>query len=203
VPEAPFVVGTTCAGLRGVGMNHARKKVRCGAPRLAALLAATFACLSSLGAAARRTAAVPPSSLQPKAKTAPVRVSHRHRSIVQCARAPQGASCVGRVSDADTAAVVRFERSDVVATALNPTSGAVRVSFPHRAGPQEQTLDLPVGEWVVDWLGSERIERINVHPETPLHVALASTSGACKLKVDHCELLPGVRERYIRVSEGR
>lgn len=77
-----------------------------------------------------------------------------------------------------------------------------RVFLPHQTGPQEQTIDLPVGEWLVDWPDSQKLERLEIRPGTRPHVALATTSGACELKANRCELLPGIRERRIRVREG-
>lgn len=143
----------------------------------------------------------PPSSLEPSDKTAPVQVSHRHRAIVECVRVPKKASCVGRIADGDTAAVVRFERADVTTVALDPLRAEPRAVFPHHAGPQEQTIDLPVGEWLVDWLDSQKLERLDIKPGTRTQVALATASGACELKADRCELLPGIRERRIHVSQ--
>lgn len=183
--------------------GNTRKRIGHVALRAASLVAAVSACPTAPEAAARHAAAPPPSSLQPKAKATRVRISHRHRSIVQCVRAPHASSCLGRVADADTAAVIRFERSEVATAALHPARGGQRVVFAHQAGPQEQTIDLAVGEWLLDWLDSEKLERIDVHSDTSMHVALATTSGACELRTDRCELLPGVRERHIQVSELR
>ena len=143
----------------------------------------------------------PPGSLEPRELVAAVRVSHRHRAIVECIRVPKRASCVGRVAEADTGAIVRFERTGVVTVGLTPAPGAVRVVFPHHAGPQEQVVRLGVGPWLVDWRESERLERLEIEPGTRMQVALATTSGACEYKHDTCELLPGVRERRIRISE--
>jgi hypothetical protein len=156
---------------------------------------------ASPGATASYSATKPPSSLDPGSKTAPVQISHRHRAIVECVRVPKKASCVGRVADGDTAAVVRFERTDVTTVAFNPLRAEPRAVLPHHAGPQEQTIELPVGEWLVDWLDSQRLERLDVKPGARIQVALATTSGACQLKADHCELLPGTRERRIHVSQ--
>jgi hypothetical protein len=145
----------------------------------------------------------PPGSVEPREKVVAVRVSHRHRAIVECIRVPQRASCVGRVADADTGAVVRFERMEVVTVGLKPTQAAVGVVFPHQAGPQEQVVNLPVGGWLVDWPDYEKLERLDLEPGTRSQVALATTSGACEFKDDSCELLPGVRERRIRISDVR
>lgn len=163
---------------------------------------ATFYC-ASLEAAARDTAPKPPSSLEPDGKTAPVRISHRHRAIVECVRVPKQARCLGRVADGDSAAVVRFSRAAISTVAFEGPRAEPRAVFPHRAGPQEQVLDLPVGPWLVDWADSQKFERLDVRPGIRVHLALATTSGACELKADRCELLPGVRERHMSLSKAR
>jgi hypothetical protein len=145
----------------------------------------------------------PPGSIEPKEKVAAVRVSHRHRAIVQCIRVPQRATCVGRVAEGDTGVVIRFERMGVVAVGLNPAQSAVRVVLPHKSGPQEQVVSLAVGAWLVDWPEFERLERLEIKPGSRMQVALATTSGACELKDDTCELRPGARERRLRISEVR
>lgn len=145
----------------------------------------------------------PPGSIEPREQVAAVRVSHRHRAIVECIRVPKRASCVGRVAEADTGAIVRFERTGVVTVGLTPAQGAVRVVFPHQAGPQEQVVRLAVGPWLVDWPESEKLERLEIKPGTRIQVALATTSGACEYKDETCELLPGVRERRIRINESQ
>jgi hypothetical protein len=173
------------------------------APRYAAsLVGLTLLWPTSLDASATHTTR-PPSSIEPEGKTEPLRVSHRHRAIVECINVPRRTTCAGRVAEGDTAAIVRFERTGVVTAALDPTQAAISLVFPHRTGPQEQTISLPVGEWLVDWPGSEKLERLEIRPGARMHVALATTSGACELKADRCELVPGVRERRIRVSEAR
>lgn len=156
---------------------------------------------TSSGAAGRPLA--PPGSIEPKEKVAAVRVSHRHRAIVECVRVPKQAACVGRVAEADTGAVVRFERMGVVTVGLNPGQGAVRVVFPRQAAPQEQVISLGVGPWLVDWPDSEKLQRLDIKPGARMQVALATTSGACELKNDTCELRPGVRERRIQIHDVR
>jgi hypothetical protein len=156
---------------------------------------------TSAGAAGPPTA--PPGSIAPKEKVAPVRVSHRHGAIVECVRVPKRASCAGRVAEGDTGAVVRFERVGVVTVGLNQGQGAVRVVFSHQAAPQEQVISLGVGAWLVDWPDFEKLERLDIKPGARMQVALVTTSGACELENDTCELRPGVRERRIRISDVR
>jgi hypothetical protein len=160
----------------------------------------SFALLSgsSFGAAAK-----PPTSIAPDAKTAPVRVSHRHRAVVECRRLTGKIGCFGRIVDADTAAVVRFERTSVMTAAFDSKRAELRAILPHQLGPQEQTLDVPVGSWLVDWVDADKLERLEVEPGRRADVALVTTSGGCQLEAGRCELRPGVREARIRVSQGR
>lgn len=159
--------------------------------------------LSATSAGAAGTPLAPPGSIEPKEKVAAIRVSHRHRAIVECVRVPKQATCVGRVAEGDTGAVVRFERVGVVTVGLSPGQGAVRVVFSHQSAPQEQVISLGVGAWLVDWPDSEKLERLDIKPGARMQVALDTTSGACELENDTCELRSGVRERRIRVSDVR
>ena len=145
----------------------------------------------------------PPGSIEPKERVAAVRVSHRHRAVVECVRVPKQAMCVGRVAEGDTGAVVRFERMGVVTVGLGPGQGAVRVVFSHQSAPQEKVISLGVGPWLVDWPDSEKLERLDIKPGARVQVALVTTTGGCALKNDTCELSTGVRERRIRISDGQ
>jgi hypothetical protein len=60
---------------------------------------------------------------------------------------------------------------------------------------------LPIGQWLIDWRGAPRLERLVVRDGSRAEVALSSVSGACVQKGDRCELVADVRERDIRVSE--
>jgi hypothetical protein len=179
-----------------------RKVIAVALERSMGILAAvvTLVPISTLDAASMRTA-FPPSSVRPDIKTQAVRVSHRHRSIAECIHVAVSATCVGRVADADTGTSLTFERAGVANAALDGAHGRVRVVFPHLRGAQQQLLALPIGDWVVDWPGNARLERLSVRAGTRTEVALATISGACELKAGHCELIPGVRERRIRISD--
>jgi hypothetical protein len=146
---------------------------------------------------------LPPSSLEPPGKTAPVRISHRHRTIRECVHVRVPPSCNGRVSEGDTATTVTFARTGATSVSLRPAQAAIKVAFPNRVGPQEQVVVFPVGDWLVDWPGAPRVEQLTVRPGSAPQVALATASGACSLESERCELLEGVRERRIQVSEGQ
>jgi hypothetical protein len=144
--------------------------------------------------------ASPPSSLRPAARTAVVRLSHRHRAVRECFRLHAARSCLSNIAEADTATVVELERTSVTAAMLEPDTRSVRVVFPHHAGPQEQALDLPLGEWVVDWPGADKIERLHVDARSKPRIVLLTVSGACRLRENRCELVPG-QLRHVVVSD--
>jgi hypothetical protein len=138
--------------------------------------------LSPASLDAARIPLAPPGSIEPKELVAAVRVSHRHRAIVECIPVPKRVSCVGRVAEADTGAIVRFERMGVITVGLSPAQGAVRVVFSHQAGPQEQVIRvirLAVGPWLVDWPESERLERLETSAEL------------CRSCADECRRMAG------------
>jgi len=174
-----------------------------GASRAAVWACCTCAlCPISSSASATRTV-LPPSSLEPAGKTAPVRISHRHRTIRECVYVRAAPSCDGRVSEGDTATEITFARTGATNASFRPARAAIKVAFPSRSGPQEQVVVFPVGDWLVDWPGTSRIEQLRVRPGSAPQVALTTASGACSLKKDRCELIESFRERGIRVAEGR
>jgi hypothetical protein len=169
--------------------------------------AAWVCCSCALCPAASRASAtgatLPPSSLEPPGKTAPVRVSHRHRVIRECVYVRLPPRCDGRVSEGDTGTEVTFARSGATNVSFRPAQAAIKIVFPSRSGPQEQVVVLPVGDWLVDWPGASRVVELEVRPGSNLQVSLATASGACSLKGERCELMDGFRERRIRVLEGQ
>jgi hypothetical protein len=110
-------------------------------------------------------------------------------------------SCVGQLSEGDTATVVRFVRADVEPSALRAGGATVRLALPRKQGSQQQVAMLQTGRWLVDWSGAPELEQLDVRPDSHLQVALATVSGACVQKGDRCELVSGVRERRIRITD--
>lgn len=155
---------------------------------------------TSSPASISRTGA-PPSSLVPRSQSVQVRVKHRHRAIRECVELRLSPTCVGREAEGDTAAVIDFERSGVVNASLHPQSGGLRVAFAHRNGQQEQAIVLAVGDWLLDWHGSDRIERLQVRAGVQLQLTLTTTSGSCARVRDHCEVVPGIRARRLSIGE--
>ena len=171
--------------------------------RAAAWVCCSCALCPAASSASAMSATLPPSSLEPQGKTAPVRVSHRHRAVRECAYVRVPPRCDGRVAEGDTATEVTFARTGVTNASFRPAQTAIKIAFPSRVGGQEQVVVLPVGDWLVDWPGAPRVEQLEVRPGSHLLVALTTASGACALKGDRCELREGFRERRIRVSEGQ
>ncbi len=143
---------------------------------------------------------LPPTSIEPDGGTRAVRVSHRHRMVVDCRHVAAPSSCAERLRDGDTATTVSFVRTDVEPSTSHPPA-ALRLTFAHQQGPQEQVATLKVGRWLVDWPGSTAPERLDIRADSHLDVSLTTISGACVQRGDRCELVSGVRERRIRVSE--
>ena len=156
---------------------------------------------ATLYAAAVRS--LPPSSIEPDTATRAVRVSHRHQMVADCRHIASPPSCVGQLRDGDTATVVRFVQTGVEPSALHPASATVRLTLPHKQGSQEQVATLQIGQWLVDWSGAPALDKLDVRPDSHLEVTLATVSGACVQKGDRCELISGVRERHIRVTEAK
>lgn len=155
--------------------------------------------VSDVGATTNPTAQ-PPSSLRPAAKTQVVRISHRHRAIVECVRVASSPSCVSHVVDADTATRLSLDPIGVVAASFEPSHGSVPVVFRHQVGPREQQVVLPVGSWLVNWPGASKLERLEVRAGVRTEVALATVSGVCEVKADRCVLIAGPREQRIHVA---
>jgi hypothetical protein len=143
----------------------------------------------------------PPSSIEPDPGTQAVRVSHRHQTVVDCRHVALPPSCTARLRDGDTATMIRFVRTGVDSAALHPASATVRLAFPHQLGSQEQVARLAIGQWLVDWRGAPKLEKLDVRGDAHVEVALSTVSGACVQKGDRCVLVSGVRERHIRITE--
>jgi len=154
-----------------------------------------------LRAETMRPSLSPPSSLEPGDEAVAVSISHRHRAVQECLGLGERAVCRGRESDADTATVVRLMPAGVGKAGLRPGSEEVRVSFPHHVGPQEQTVKLAPGDWLIDWPGAPAIGRLHVTAGARPEVALVTTTGRCRPKENHCELDIS-RIRRISIRDG-
>jgi len=146
-----------------------------------------------LGSNVSRAAALgsgnPPSSLEPTARSVPLRIKHRHVAIRECG-SHQSRACSGREVDAETATTVRLERVGVgvMNTALVRDRGVTQVVFPHHVGPQEQVIQLPPGDWLIDWDGAHSIGHLHVEPGAQPLVSLQTWTGRCQVRDKTCEL---------------
>jgi len=136
--------------------------------------------------AAWNRSAAPPSSLQPAAEPVLVRITHRHRLVSKCSLSSAAMACQARELDGDSATTLRLARPGPVTTTVR--NNVVRVSFPHHVGPQEQTVRLLPGDWLVDWPGAATIGRLHVATGASPGVALTTATGVCRLKEKRCEL---------------
>lgn len=151
-----------------------------------------------------RAAITPPPArpIEPDINTQTVRVSHRHQLVVACLHITEPPGCVAQLRDSDTATTVSFVK-DFKPAALHHGGASLRLTLPHLPTSQEQVASLEVGQWLVDWRGAPRVEELDVRPDKRLEVALATVSGACVEAGDRCELVSGVRERNVHVTESQ
>ncbi|HVY25755.1 MAG TPA: hypothetical protein VHB79_04360 [Polyangiaceae bacterium] len=147
-----------------------------------------------------RQALAPPSSLEPPEAPVTVRVTHRHRAVRQCVSLKEPRICTGRELEADTATTVRFERVGVSSAAMMPDTGTPHVTFPRHVGPQEQSIKLAVGDWLVDWPGAPSIGHLRVAAGAHPLVSLVTSSGRCRFEGERCEL-DSVRSRQLAVHD--
>jgi hypothetical protein len=82
-------------------------------------------------------------------------------------------------------------------------SRRVVVTFPETNGLQKQTVELPVGEWTIEWPGCREIGRLAISAARGVapRVALRTTSGSCELSSSRCRLLAGMMEQRLTVEE--
>ena len=151
-----------------------------------------------------RLAPRPPSSIEPRVAKQQVLFSHVHRRARACISIPSKSptSCAAQLSDASAATSVHLE--PVAAPNGAPSHGRrVVVTFPELSGPHKQTVDLPVGEWTIEWPGCREIGRLTVSAARGVaaRVALRTTSGSCELLSNQCRLVQGTTEQRLTVDE--
>jgi hypothetical protein len=88
----------------------------------------------------------------------------------------------------------------MVNATVGPGHDDVQLTFPHHVGPQEQTVQLVPGDWLVDWPGAPTIARLHVAAGATPQVSLVTLTGSCVLKEAHCEL-ESKRTRRIAVRD--
>jgi hypothetical protein len=166
---------------------------------LLALIAAILGPDVSSAAALGNNANKPPSSLEPAAKSVPLRISHRHLAIRECG-VRKGQVCAGQEVDADTSTTVRLERVGVMNAALVRGGAVAQVTFPHHVGPQEQMIELAPGDWLIDWRGASGIGHLHVAAGAQPQVTLQTWTGHCQIQDQTCRL-DATRSRRLVVRD--
>jgi hypothetical protein len=79
----------------------------------------------------------------------------------------------------------------------------VVVTFPDTAGLQKQTVELPLGEWSVNWPGCRDVPRLSITAAKDVspRVLLRTTSGRCELESSHCRLVETAVEQRLSIEE--
>ncbi len=146
----------------------------------------TFAPVSDAITTSR--AAHPPSSVGADTQTRTVHVSHRHERVRRCAtlRFGEHFHCAPVLVDADTAATVTFQL--VVTPSTVRKAQSVLLTLPSLAGPQESSIELSLGEWLVDWQAYGIVRSLQIGPESAPLISLRTRSGRCELSGNRCRL---------------
>ncbi len=146
----------------------------------------------------------PPTSLEPNKDKQKIEVSYVHRRVRACTPIPAHSpkACSAQTSDTGVATSVAFEPLSVRAGAPSPIS-RVLVSFSDAPGPQQQIVELSVGEWAIEWPGCPDAGRLTIAADSPTtpSVALRTLSGRCELSRSGCNLVADALEQ--RVTIGR
>lgn len=161
--------------------------------------------VTPLSSASRELAPRPPSSIEPKVPKQQVLVSHLHRRARACTPIPSRnpTACVPLLSDAGTATSVFLE--PIAASNGAPSRRQhVVVTFLEMSGLQKQVVELPVGEWTVEWPGCRDIGRLVISAARSVvpRVMLRTTSGGCELSSNQCRLVAGTTEQRLVVEDG-
>lgn len=146
----------------------------------------------------------PPSSIEPKVAKQQVLFSHLHRSVRGCASIPtkNPTSCVPQLGEAGAATSLFLEPVAGLSGAPSRDRRVI-VTFPDMSGLQKQSVDLPAGDWTIEWPGCREIGRLAIAAARSVapRVALRTTSGSCELASTQCRLLTGTTEQRLIVEE--
>jgi hypothetical protein len=146
----------------------------------------------------------PPSSIEPKIAKQVVIVSHLHRRVRACTSIPSknATSCAPQLGDAE--ATTRVFLVPVATPSGAPSRHRrIVVAFSDMSGVQKQTVELPVGEWTVEWPGCREVGRLVISAARGVvpRIALRTTTGSCELSSAGCRLLAGTTEQRLTVEE--
>jgi hypothetical protein len=126
-----------------------------------------------------------------------VLVSHTHRRVNACVPIPakHPTACAAQLKDALATTTVSFEP---IATAVRaPRRKRVVVSFPDATGLQKMSVELALGDWLVNWPGCRDAPRLNLTAANAVspRVVLRTTSGACELSKGECRVTSTIEQR--------
>jgi hypothetical protein len=155
------------------------------------------------GRSSQEPAPRPPSSIEPKVAKQQLIISHLHRRVHACTAIPakNPTACAAQLADTAVGTTLFLEPIAMPNGAPSRNSRVV-VTFPEVNGLQKQTIQLPVGEWTIEWPGCREMGRLVISPDrsTAPRVALRTTTGGCELASGKCRLVEGVSERNISVE---
>jgi hypothetical protein len=147
----------------------------------------------------------PPSSVEPETRARPVRVSHHHQRVKACdlAKARTGAHCVASLEEASSSATVVFQSILYPSTTDDDARHRVTLKLSDRIGRQEDRIELPLGRWLVDWLGYPAVRRLSVDRRSSPSILLETTSGRCSLEGNRCRMQRETVSRRLRVRDAK
>jgi hypothetical protein len=155
------------------------------------------------GLSSQEPAPRPPSSIEPKGAKPQVIISHVHRRVRACTAIPakRPTACAPQLSEA-VAGTTLFLEPIATPDGTPSRNSRVVVTFPQAKGLQKQAVQLPVGEWTIEWPGCRDIGRlvISAASATAPRVALRMTTGGCELSSNECRLVEGIAEQTISVE---
>jgi len=146
----------------------------------------------------------PPNSLRPPAERRPVRVLYAHERVRQCKRVTidRRHRCIAELEPADTSATVTFELVTTPSTVAGDTGSPLVVQFPSRLGPQDASVELALGQWLVDWRG-RGCANLTILPTTSAVVSLEATTGRCEFRGGQCRHNPDAVSQQMTISDER
>jgi hypothetical protein len=145
----------------------------------------------------------PPTSIEPSVTKQKVLVSHLHRRVRACTAVPakHPTACAPQLSDGTATTTVSF---DPISTSVGASRRTrIVVTFPDSPGLQKQTVELPLGDWTVNWPGCRDVLRLSLTAAKDVspRVVLRTTSGRCELESSRCCLVDTAIEQRLAVGE--
>lgn len=159
-----------------------------------------------LGALASAPSATPdpPSSLEPVAKPATVRLSFHSEAVVACKVRDdsQAVRCEPRVQSVGGDTALTFWPIPApTLRAREDTRKPVSVTVAGEGRSDATVIKLAPGAWRLDWARTPEERHLDVSPGALLRIRLEQTSGQCVPDGKQCRLHAG-DQRHVRVTEG-